>query len=314
MARTVTFRVCNRLSMVAQAFDYRAAGSRAEALSVLAEHGEDAKVLAGGQSLVPMMHLRLARPAVVLDINRLPGLDRVAVADGELRVGALVRHRRLERPVVADPLGALLAAAARHIGHLPIRTRGTFAGSLAHADPAAEWCLIAVAVGARLVLSSASGERVVAADDFFDYPFVTALRPDELITEVRLPLLGAGTGVAFLEHAPTAGAFAQVAACATATVAGAKAGGPGRIGAVRLALGGVAGRPRALPAAVEALTGAAPSEETLDEVRRQVLAAADPPADPLLSAGYRRALAAELAVAALTAAIDDALAREVTRA
>jgi carbon-monoxide dehydrogenase medium subunit len=300
--------------MVAEAFDYRAAGSRAEALSVLAEHGEDAKVLAGGQSLVPMMHLRLARPAVVLDINRLPGLDRVTVADGALRLGALVRHRRLERPVVADPLGTLLAAAARHVGHVPIRARGTFAGSLAHADPAAEWCLIAVAVGARLVLSSASGERVVAADDFFDYPFVTALRPDEMITEVRLPLLGAGTGVAFREHAPTAGAFAQVAACATATIEGGGPGGAGRAGAVRLALGGVAGRPRLLPAAVEVPAGAGASEEILDEVRRRVAAAVDPPADPMLSAGYRRALAVELAVAAATAAIDDALAKEVTRA
>jgi carbon-monoxide dehydrogenase medium subunit len=303
--------------MVAQAFDYRAAGSRTEALSVLAEHGEDAKILAGGQSLVPMMHLRLARPAVVLDINRLAGLDQVTAADGELRLGALVRHRRLERPVVADPLGPLLAAAARHVGHLPIRTRGTFAGSLAHADPAAEWCLIAVAVGAGLVLSSASGERVVAADDFFDYPFVTALRPDEMITEVRLPLLGAGTGVAFREHAPTAGAFAQVAACATATIEGGGPGGPGaagRVGTVTLALGGVAGRPRLLPAAVEVLAGATPSEEIIDEVRRRVRAAVDPPADPVLSADYRRALAAELAVAAVVAAVDNALAKEVTRA
>jgi aerobic carbon-monoxide dehydrogenase medium subunit len=299
--------------MVAQAFDYRAAASRAEALSVLAEHGDDAKVLAGGQSLVPMMHLRLARPAVVLDINRLPGLDRATTVDGELRLGALVRHRRLERPVVADPLGTLLAAAARHVGHLPIRARGTFAGSLAHADPAAEWCLIAVAVGARLVLASASGERVVAADDFFDYPFVTALRPDELITEVRLPLLGAGTGVAFRERAPTAGAFAQVAACATVTLEGDGAGRASRVAAARLALGGVAGRPRLLPAAVEALAGVVPSEEIFDEVRRRVRAAVDPPADPLLSADYRRALAAELAVAALTAAVDDAIAREGTR-
>src|SRR5919197_6464991 len=129
--------------MVAQAFDYRVAGRFVEALDVLAVHGEDAKVLAGGQSLVPMMHLRLARPCLVLDINRLPGLDRVSTELGELRLGALVRHRRLERPVVADPLGTLLAAAARHVGHLPIRARGTFAGSLAHADPAAEWALVA---------------------------------------------------------------------------------------------------------------------------------------------------------------------------
>jgi carbon-monoxide dehydrogenase medium subunit len=296
--------------MVAQAFDYRLPRELAEALGVLAEHGEDAKVLAGGQSLVPMMHLRLARPGVVVDINRLPGLDGVSAVDGELRLGALVRHRRLERPVVADPLGALLASAARHVGHLPIRVRGTFAGSLAHADPAAEWCLIAVAVGAGLVLASASGERVVAADDFFDYPFVTALRPNELITEVRLPLFGPETGVAFREHAPTAGAFAQAAACATATIDG------GGVGAARLAVGGVGGRPRALPSAVEALAGVAapPSDEVLEEVRVRVRAAVDPPADPLVPADYRRALAAELAVSALTAAIDDAVARKAAGA
>jgi carbon-monoxide dehydrogenase medium subunit len=294
--------------MVAQAFEYRAAGGMGEALDVLAEHGEDAKVLAGGQSLVPMMHLRLARPDVVLDINHLPGLDRIATVDGDLRLGALVRHRRLERPVVADPLGTLLAAAARHVGHLPIRTRGTFAGSLAHADPAAEWCLIAVAVGARLVLASASGERVVAADGFFDYPFVTALRPDELITEVRLPLLGAGAGVAFREHAQTAGAFAQAAACAIVTV------DDGRVGVARLAVGGVGGRPRTLPSAAAALAGVVVADGELDEVvdavRRRVGTEVDPPDDPLLPADYRRALAAELVVAAVTEAIADAVAKE----
>jgi carbon-monoxide dehydrogenase medium subunit len=285
-------------NMVAQAFEYLAPGELAEALTVLDEHGEDAKVLAGGQSLVPMMHLRLARPDVVLDINRLPGLDRVSVVDGELRLGALVRHSRLERPAVDDPLGALLAAAACHVGHLPIRTRGTFAGSLAHADPAAEWCLVAVAAGARLVLASSSGERLVAADEFFDFPFVTALRPDELITEVRLPLLGAGTGVAFREHAPTAGAFAHVAVCATVTV------DEGRVTAARLVVGGVAGRPLALPSAAEALIGAAPPDGDLEEVRERVLAAVDPSEDPLLPADYRRALTAELAVRAVTEAIE----------
>jgi carbon-monoxide dehydrogenase medium subunit len=303
MVRGLQF-LCNRLRVVAQAFDYRPAGDLAEALGVLAAHGEDAKILAGGQSLVPMMHLRLARPEIVLDINRLPGLDEVEVAAGALRLGALVRHRRLERPVVADPLGRLLAVAARHVGHLPIRVRGTFAGSLAHADPAAEWCLIAVAVGAELVLAAAAGERVVAAEDFFDYPFTTALRPDELIREVRLPLLGPGTGVAFREHAPTAGAFAQVAICATVTLDG------GVVRAARLAVGGVAGRPRALPAVASMLIGAAPSAELVEEARRRVLAEVDPPPDPLVPAAYRRALAAELAGSALTAAIGDARARE----
>ncbi|HEX6468269.1 MAG TPA: FAD binding domain-containing protein [Streptosporangiaceae bacterium] len=295
--------------MAAPAFDYRAAGDLGEALDVLAAHGEDAKVLAGGQSLVPMMHLRLARPGVVLDINRLPGLDRAAVVDGELRLGALVRHRRLERPPVADPLGALLAAAAGHVGHLPIRVRGTFAGSLAHADPAAEWCLIAVAVGARLVLASASGERVVPAGDFFDDPFVTALRPDELITEVRLPLLGPAAGVAFRERASTAGAFAQAAACAAVEVEG------GRVSAARLAVGGVAGRPLALPAAAATVVGSDPADVAarLGELRQEVVAAVDPRDDPLVPADYRRALAAELAADAVAAAVGDAVKREAAR-
>ena len=150
------------------------------------------------------------------------------------------------------------------------------------------------------MLTSVSGERTVVAEDFFDYPFVTALRPDELITEVRLPLLGPSTGVGFREHAPTAGAFAHVAACATATIE------RGRVTSSRLAVGGVAGRPRLLPSAIEALIGAVPSDQALAEVRDRVLAAVDPPADPVLPADYRRALAAELAVSALTEAVEEA--------
>ncbi|HET8758012.1 MAG TPA: FAD binding domain-containing protein, partial [Solirubrobacteraceae bacterium] len=181
--------------MKPSSFRYERPATVAETLDLLGHHGDDAKVLAGGQSLVPMMSFRLARPDVLVDVNRVRGLAGITVADGELRVGTLVRHAALARPVVDDPVGTLLARAARHVGHLPIRERGTFGGSLAHADPAAEWCLLAVTLSAQMVLDSARGDRIVGAEDFLQYSFVTALAADELLREVRLPLLGAGARV-----------------------------------------------------------------------------------------------------------------------
>jgi carbon-monoxide dehydrogenase medium subunit len=286
--------------MTPQSFEYVVANTVPAAITVLDEYGDSAQVLAGGQSLVPMMHLRLARPEVVVDINRLPGLRYVSVAGDEMRLGALVRHRDLERPGVDDPLGRLLATVAGHVGHLPIRVRGTVAGSLAHADPAAEWCLVAVAVGARLVLASSAGERLVEADDFFDYPFVTALRPGELITEVRLPLLGPRTGIGFREHAPTSGAFAQAAACALVTFEGRRAV------SATIAVGGVGGRPVTLPAAAEPIVGGPLTGAVLDEVRARVREAVDPADDAVVPAAYRRAVTAELVAASLTDAAKDA--------
>lgn len=236
-------------AMKPQTFVYAAPATLEETLELLAAHGEAAKVLAGGQSLVPMMALRLARPGVLVDVNRVAGLAELSVAGGELRVGATVRHHAFERPVVAGPLGELLARAAGHIGHLPIRLRGTMVGSLAHADPNAEWPLVALAAGAELDLASAGGRRTVPAEDFFDYPFSTALRPAELIAAVRFPLLGSGARVGFAEQAPTAGAFLQCGVCAVVEVV------DGVVAGARLAAAGVAGRPVRLPAAEAALTG-----------------------------------------------------------
>ena len=213
-------------------FRYERPDTVAEALDLLSRHGDEAKVLAGGQSLVPMMSFRLARPEVLVDVNRVGGLDGVAVRDGELHVGTLVRHATLERPVVDDPLGALLAEAAHHVGHLPIRERGTFGGSLAHADPAAEWCLLAVTLSARMVLESARGERVVGAEDFLESTFVTALEADELLREIRLPLLGAGARVGFQEFSRRDGDFAMAAVAVVMTIDGAT------IREARIGLGG----------------------------------------------------------------------------
>jgi carbon-monoxide dehydrogenase medium subunit len=234
-----------------QSFAYRAPATLEEALALLAEHGDEAKVLAGGQSLVPLLNLRLARPGVLVDINRLPGLAAVERGPAGVRLGALVRHRALEPAGAVDgPLGRLLARAARHVGHPPIRTRGTVCGSLAHADPAAEWCLVALAAGAEVDVVSAGGARTLGVDELLDAALVTTLRPDELIVGVRFPYLVDGlVGTGFAERARTAGAFADLAACAIVqTVADA-------VDRASLAVAGTGGRPVSLAATARSLEG-----------------------------------------------------------
>jgi carbon-monoxide dehydrogenase medium subunit len=168
----------------------------------------DGRVLAGGQSLVPIMAFRLARPAHLIDINAVTGLDGLAVRDGMLRIGARARHAAFHRPVQEGPLGTMLAAVVRHIAHYPIRLRGTFCGSLAHADPAAEWGLVTAILDAELVAVSARGERRLAARDFFQGALSTALAPDELLAEARLPILPDGTRFSFEEFSRRAGDYA----------------------------------------------------------------------------------------------------------
>lgn len=227
-------------------FAYHAPATVAEAVSLL---GEDAKVLAGGQSLVPAMNFRLARPSSLVDVNRIVGLDRAEVVGDRLVVGALARHRRFEQPVESGPLGRLLTLAARNIGHLPIRVRGTFAGSLAHADPASEWCAVVRALDAEMVAAGPSGSRVIAAADFFHTVFTTDLRSDELLTEVRLPLLGPSHRVGFAEFSRRAGDFALVMAVAVLRLDG------DMIAEARLAIGGASDVPVRAAEAESALVG-----------------------------------------------------------
>jgi carbon-monoxide dehydrogenase medium subunit len=264
------------------AFRYEAPSTLDETLALLQRHGDEAKLLAGGQSLVPMMSFRLARPEVLIDLNGVRDLGGVAVERGELRVGGLVRHATLERGAVDDPLGTLLAAAGRHVGHLPIRERGTFGGSLAHADPAAEWCLLAVTLDALLVLESTRGTRVVPADGFFVSTFVTALEPDEVIREVRLPLLGPGARVAFEEHSRRDGDFAMVAIAVALIPDG------DRVGQARVGIAGVGGRPARAAAAETVLAGRPPSPQAFAEAARLAAQDADPASDIHGSAAYRR--------------------------
>src|SRR5215211_7268435 len=172
------------------AFRYHAPKTLDEAVSMLAEvAADDGRILAGGQSLVPIMAFRLARPGHLIDINGITALAELKTADNKLSIGACVRHAAFYQAVAEGPLGRLLTTVVAHIGHHPIRTRGTFCGSLAHADPAAEWCLVAVTLDAEIVTRSLRGERIIAASDFFRGAMDTALSSDELITEARLRLL-----------------------------------------------------------------------------------------------------------------------------
>lgn len=269
------------------AFDYFAPESLTEALGLLAE-SENAKILAGGQSLVPAMNFRLTRPSVLIDINQIPGLEVVTVEGNSVRIGALARHRLFEQPAVPGPLGRLMADMAHQIGHLPIRVRGTFGGSLAHADPAAEWCLLARTTDATIVASSSQQERQIPSSDFFSTVFTTSLGEDELLTEVRLPLLDTNHLVGFSEFARRAGDFAIVMVAAVVAVEG------GTVTQARLGAGGVSDVPLRLTAAEEALSGA-PWESSQWEIaagaaREEV----DPFEDIHASAEYRRDLVAAL--------------------
>ncbi len=268
-----------------------------EALERIESFGDEAKVLAGGQSLMPMLNLRLARPAAIIDINRLPGLDTFTPADGTLRLGALVRQRSLER--WASSHHPLLAAALRLVGHSAIRNRGTVAGNIAHADPASELPALLLCLDGAVVVRSRAGTRQIAAGDFFQGPLMTALRSDELVTETRWRLPDPGMGWGFHEVARRHGDFALVGAVAVITCHG------GRIASARLAIFGAGSSAVRAPAAERALTGQVPSPTLLDEAAAAVSEGLDPQSDLHASAAYRRRVAGTLAARALT----DALAR-----
>ena len=279
------------------AFDYHRVDRVEDALERLAELGEDAKVLAGGQSLVPMMNFRLVRPPALVDVTRIPDL-RYVMRDGDaLRLGALTVHREIEMLRDPDIVSGyeVLPRAARWVGHYPIRTRGTFGGSIAHADPAAEWCMLAVLLDATIVVAGAQGEREIPASDFFLGFFTTALEPGELLVEVHFPR--PRPHAALQEFARRHGDFAIVAAA----VAG--DGDGDRIREPRGVVGGVVEIPLRVTAAEEALEGAAPGGEAFAAVGRAAADAVDPSADVHGSAEYRKELTDVLVRRALAEAI-----------
>ena len=267
-------------------FRYHAPKTIEEAVDTLAEvAADDGRVLAGGQSLVPIMAFRLARPAHLVDINGVDALRRLAVDGERLCIGAGVRHATFHKPVVDGPLGRLLAAVVRHIAHYPIRTRGTFCGSIAHADPAAEWCLVAAALEAEMVARSAGGTRIIPAQDFFRGIMTTALNEDELLTEVRLPILPADSRFGFYEFNRRAGDFALAMALVTFRLQ------DGVIWEPRVAVGGVEPQPRRMVDAERALAGRAAERATFEAAAAAVASAVDPLEDAVTSATYRRDLA-----------------------
>ena len=256
-------------------------------------------VLAGGQSLLPAMALRLARPAHLIDINGIAEFARLRFENNELVIGACVRHAAFERAVEDGPLGRLLARVVRHIAHYPIRTRGTFCGSLAQADPAAEWCLVAATLSARMVIASACGRRTIEANEFFKGPMMTALRDGELLIETRLPLLVAGTRSGFCELSRRAGDFAIAMALVTFEVHN------GVIREPRVGLGGVEERPRRIAEAEVAMRGHPPGQDVFESVADAAVQAIAPGGDIRYSAEYRR----EVARAMLLRALEQAAAR-----
>src|SRR2546427_555465 len=277
-------------------FEYAAPETLAEALALLREHGAEAKVLAGGQSLVPLLNYRLARPRLVVDINGLP-LAGVRVDNGSLQLGALTRHHELEELPEIARSAPLLPEVARLIGNVRVRSLGTVGGSLAHADPAAELPMAVVALDARLTLASASGSRTVPARDFFTGYLSTALAPDELLTAIEVPVT-LGMGWAVEEFARRAGDFAVVA-----VAAGVSLDRRGRVDDARLALGGVADRPVRATAAANVLRRQAPSAERLARAAEIARDGLDPQSDAFASGAYRRLLAGVLTRRALARAV-----------
>jgi carbon-monoxide dehydrogenase medium subunit len=278
-------------------FDYLVPRSLDEALGLLAQHGEEAKVLAGGQSLVPLLNFRLVRPAHVVDLNEVPGLDGIRVDDGRLAIGAMTRQRHAETSALVRERCPLLAEALPQVGHVQIRNRGTIGGSLAHADPAGELPAVVAALDGELVLRSRRGERRLAPHDFFVGYLTTAAAPDELLVEARVPVTPPRTGTAFMEVSRRHGDFALVGVAATVTL---DAGGV--CTACAIALTGVGPTPVVARDAARALVGVKPTDDALMDVGRRVAGALMPDSDLHASADYRKHLAGVLTRRALARA------------
>lgn len=278
-------------------FDYHAPTTVEQALELLGRYGGDAKVLAGGQSLMPLLNFRLSRPAALVDLNRIPSLAYVREQDGQVRFGAMTRQRTIEfSPVVRERV-PLLGEATRWVGHLPIRTRGTIGGSIAHADPAAEYPAVLTALEGEVVARGPKGERVVKAKDLFQTYLTTSLTPDEILVEVRMPAMPAGAGYALEEFARRHGDFAIVGIAAVVVKDGA------RCALARLATAGAGPVPVRLRAAEEILERDGLTDAAIEAASRRVSELVSPDSDIHASADYRRHLAGVLTKRALKRAL-----------
>ena len=283
-------------------FDYIAPRSLEEALDVLGERGDDAKALAGGQSLIPLLKLRFAAPEVLLDLGRIPGLDTLAEEDGWLRVGPLVRHRDAERSQLLRERHPTMAAAAPQVSDPLVRNLGTICGSLAHADPSGDWGSVMIAVGAQLVARSRAGERTIAARDFFSGPFTTALRPDELLVEARVPARPR-TGGTYLKLERKVGDFATAAVAVRLTLSEDR-----RIAEAGIGLTAVGSTNLAATEAEAALAGAEPGDEAFREAAELAAQAASPGDDVRGTVEYKRNVVRVFTERGLRAAAESAMA------
>jgi aerobic carbon-monoxide dehydrogenase medium subunit len=275
-------------------FAYHRADSVDQAVALLAGLGDEAKILAGGQSLVPMMNLRLARPSALVDVTRIPGLSYLRAAADGLHIGALTPHRAIETtrdPAVTAGFG-VLPRSAPWIGHYPIRARGTFGGSIAHADPASEWCLLALLLEANVMLQGPAGQRVLPAAEFLQGYYTTAAAPDEMITEVWFPR--PAPRAALTEFAERQGDFAVVAAAVAVDIA------DGVCRSARVVLGGVGPLPVVVGA--EALAGQPAAPDSWHAMGEHAAGQIEPPSDTHGSSGFRKRLAATLVSRALAEA------------
>ena len=280
-------------------FDYFDPRTIEEAVSLLQQHEGEAKILAGGQSLMPLLNMRLARPGVLIDLNRVDGLDYIRESNGWLAIGALTRQRAIERSQLVQTRQPLLHAATRFIAHPQIRNRGTIGGSLAHADPAAEYPAVALALDAELRAVGPNGERTIHGADFFVTYLTTALEPTEVLTEVRVPALAGRTGWSFMEVSRRHGDFALAGVAATVTL-----DSGGRCSAACIALFGVGAKPVRAHGAEQVLIGEMPREQLFAEAGQQASDQIQAPlSDIHASAEYRRHVARVLTRRALAEAV-----------
>ena len=282
-------------------FEYRCPTSIAEALGLLNEHGENAKLLAGGQSLIPILKLRLAEPQLLVDIGRLAELRGIRETDGSIQIGSLVRHVEIERSELLARVCPLLPETAAEIGDVQVRNRGTLGGSLAHADPAGDFPAAALALEARLTASSIDGQRSIAAQDFFTGLMMTALRPNEILTSIEIPKAGPRTGSAYAKLHQQASGFAIVG---VASLVRLDAGG--KVEEVRVGITGVADRPYRARGVEEKLRGKVAGSEEIREAAALAADGVEPMSDIHASEDYRRDLAAVFTVRSLLKAVERA--------
>jgi carbon-monoxide dehydrogenase medium subunit len=276
------------------AFDHVVAESIEAAVAALAAADGEAKIIAGGQSLVPMLNFRLLRPSILVDINRIPNLGYIEERDDAIAIGALTRHHRLETSEIIAKHLPVMSEAMRHVAHLAIRNRGTIGGSLSHADPAAELPMLALLLNATIDIASPSGQRAVAAKDFLVGALSVDLAPDEMVTRIEIPKLPAPTGWGFIEVARRHGDFALAAVAATVSLR------DGTIGETRIAVTGVDETARRAPEAEALLVGRTLTPDLIDAAIAAVRASVNPPTDLHASSGYRRHLVGVLAGRALS--------------